>query len=855
MKKFNLFFAIFFSIYSIQNAFAQDYFLKSFAPFDDKIDSPEDFFGYPIGSHHTRHDRLVSYFEYLAKQSDKASLEVYGETIEKRSLIMLTIAKPSNLKNIDKLREEHLKLTDPNSSEIDFSNQLLFVNLGYGIHGNEASSAEAAMLTAYTLIASKSDEINGYLEHAVIFIDPVINPDGRDRFTHWVNMYKGDPLVKDPMDAEHIENWPYGRTNHYWFDLNRDSYLGITPEIRSKLKWFHKTYPNIVTDFHEMSSQATYFFEPMKANAAVNPTIPKENYTTLNEIFAKYFSQALDNIGSLYFTKQLFDDTYPGYGPSYADRQGGLGLLFEQASSAGNIIERERGELTFSFTIRNHYISGFSTLKAAIENRDLLIKYQQNFFTSAISNANKSAIKAYVFGDNHDKARTIQFIDKLLLHKINVFHLKEDFETDDEKFLKDFSYIIPTEQPQYRLIQSVFETHSEYADSVFYDASAWSLVNFYNMNYEPLKKVPELGDKVSIETNNKNVPDVKKSPYAYLVSWDDYFAPAFLYQLLEAGVNVASAFKPFSIKVDNKPVDFVYGSLVIPVIEQKISQDSLYKAISSASKAWDIEVHDVSTGYSIQGIDLGSFNFRTIKKPTALMLIGNGISFTEAGEIWHLLDTRVQMPISKVNIDYFNYLDLPKYSTMVLVSGGYEQLDSVKLQKIKSWISQGNTLITIRNATSWAIKNKIVSDSLIENKKPKGAVERLNYVDASENLGKKEVGGAIFEIDLDITHPIGFGYHDRKVPVYRNSNIWIKPSKNAYSTVAKYTNKPHIDGFISDENLNEFLKSSASLIVSKVGAGRVILFADNPNFRSSFYGTNRLLLNSIFLGNHIYIPE
>lgn len=855
MKRLSLYTTLFCLLFISANSSAQDYFLKTNGPFDDEIKSPESFLGYSIGSHQTRHDKLVAYFEYLGEVSDKAQLEVYGETFEKRPLIILTITNPSNLKKLDQLKKEHLKLTSPTENDLDYENQLIFINLGYGVHGNEPSSAEAAMLTAYTLVASKNEIIKNYLENAVVFIDPVINPDGRERNTQWVNMYKADPVVADPMDAEHNEAWPRGRTNHYWFDLNRDWYLAINPESRGKLKWFHHWYPNVVTDFHEMGTNMTYFIEPGKANASKHPIMPKENYTKLIETFAKYFAEELDKIGSLYFSKEIFDDTYPGYGSSYSDIQGGLGLLFEQASSRGYLQERDRGKLTFAFTIRNHYISSMTTLRAAIENKEMMLKYQHDFFKSSIENAKKSATKAYVFGDEYDKSRTMAFIDKLLLHQVKVYRLKEKLKIGEKNFSPDFAYIIPTEQPQYRIVQSAFETHNEYSDSVYYDASAWSLVNFYNMSYEPLTKVAALGEELNAENNKKTKSEVTRSTYAYLTSYDDYFTPSFLYSLLERGVNVSSAFKPFTTVVENKSMQFGYGSLVIAVQEQKISEDSLYRAVTAASEKWKIEVNNVSTGFSQKGIDLGSSNIRTVQKPKAFMLIGDGVSSYEAGEIWHLMDTRVGMPITKVPIQNFKYLDINKYNVMIMVSGGYEQLDSVRQQKLKSWINQGNTLITTRQASSWVIKNKLVQDSLIIEDKNKKEVIRLNYVNAREHIGKKQVGGAIFEVDIDITHPLAFGYHNRKLPVYRNSNVWLKPSKNPYATVAKYTDDPHIDGFITDKNLNEFLKPSASLIVSKVGRGRVVMFADNPNFRSSFYGTNRLLLNAIFLGNHIYVPE
>ncbi len=854
MKKINIIF-ILGILFLGTNAFAQDYFLKSIGPFDEEIKSPESFLGYPIGSHHTRHDRLVAYFEYLGETSAKARLEVYGETYEKRPLIILTISSASNLGNLMHLKEQHLKLTDPMEKHIDFSVQPVFINLGYGVHGNEPSSAEAAMLTAYTLVASQNEKVGNYLKNSVVFIDPVINPDGRARHTQWANMYEANPAVADPADAEHNEAWPRGRTNHYWFDLNRDWYLAINPESRSKLSWYHEWYPNVVTDFHEMGTNSTYFFEPTKANASKNPIMPKENYTKLNTTFAKYYSEELDKIGSLYFTKEVFDDTYPGYGSSYSDIKGALALLFEQAGSRGLVQERNRGKITFAFTIRNHYISSMATMRAAVENKEMILKYQRDFFKSAIDNAKKSGIKGYVFGDEFDKSRTMAFIDKLLLHEVRVYKLKENLKFGEKSFSADFSFIIPAEQAQYRMVQSVFETFSEYTDSVYYDASAWSLANFYNMTYEPLTKLSGIGEIVEVQNNKKTIAKVKKSSYAYLASYDDYYTPSFLYSLLERGVIVSSAFKPFTAMVEKNAMKFSFGSLIIPVHQQNISQDSLYRAVTVASEKWKIEVHKVSTGYSMKGIDLGSMNVRIIEKPKAFMLIGNGVSSTEAGEIWHLLDTRVSMPITKVPIQNYAYLDINKYNVMIMVSGGYDLLDSLKQQKLKSWIAKGNTLITIRQASSWVINNNLVQDSLIVDDNDKKEVKRLSYVDAREHLGKRQVGGAIFEVDLDITHPLGFGYHNRKLPVYRNSTVWLKPSKNPFATVAKYTDDPHIDGFISEKNLNDFLKPSASLIVSKIGRGRVVMFADNPNFRSSFYGTNRLLLNAIFLGNHIYLPE
>lgn len=833
---------------------AQNYFYKDYAPFDESIPSPSEYLGYDIGDYHTRHDRIVSYFEKLASLSDRATISYYGKTHELRPLVILNVSSPKNHANLDELKKRHLELVNSTTEPSDYGSLPIFINLGYNVHGNEPSSSEAAMLTAYTLVASSNHAIQNYLDNAVIFIDPTINPDGRDRHTQWANTYRGNPLVTDPSDAEHNEMWPRGRTNHYWFDLNRDWLLAIHPESRGKLNWFHQWYPNVVTDFHEMGTNSTYFFEPMKPNASKNPIMPKENYTKLNDLFAEYFHEDLDKIGSFYFTKEVFDGTYPGYGSSYPDLQGGLALLFEQASSRGHAQDTDMGKITFPFTIRNQYVSSMATVRASVENKDMLHRYQQDFFKSAITNASKSSVKAYVFHNDGDLNRTKAFLDKLLIHRIKVYELGQSMSKNGVQFSTGNSYIVPIKQDQYRMVQTMFETYDQYVDSVFYDASGWSLANFYNLPYAEVTGSFSLGNEVTMESLNMDASLTVASEYAYLIPYKDYNAAPALFELLSKNVRVTSAFKPFTI--EGRKYD--YGTLMIPVSKQAMDSKTLFEALNETSAKWKVEIVPVSSGYSSAGVDLGSRYFNPLKQPKALMLVGGGTSSYEAGEVWHLLDTRMNMPITKVRVDQFNRIDFKKYNTMVLISSRYSELDSAQIAKIKLWVSEGNTLITIREATKWAIQKKLVSEKLIEEKKEdqkNKLVKRLPYVDAPENIGKNEVGGAIFETQIDLTHPLSFGYSRDKLPVYRNSEVWLAPSASPYGTVSKYTDDPHIDGFITDENLNDYLKPSASLIVSQVGSGRVILFADNPNFRGSWYGTNRLFLNAILLGEHIRVPK
>ena len=820
---------------------SQNYFLENYKPFNNSILSPEEFLGYEIGFQHTRHDQIVSYLTYLSTVSNKADLVNYGKTHEGRNLVILTITSESNLNNLDDIQKEHLQYTVPGTS-VDLNKDLpIIINLGYGVHGNEPSSSEAALLTAYTLVASMNKKIEKFRQQSVVFIDPTINPDGRDRHTQWANQNKSINFVADQYDSEHNEAWPRGRTNHYWFDLNRDWLLAVNPESRNKLKWFHNWYPNVVTDFHEMGTNSNYFFEPMKTNASVNPLIPEENYNVLSPKFAEYYVKALDSIGSFYYTKESFDETYPGYGSSYPDVQGALAILFEQASSRGHLQETNYGTISFGFTIRNQYLSSIATVEAAVDNKEMLRDYQKRFFDSSLKEFKDDKVKAYEFGDLYDQNRNKAFIDKLLIHNVKVYKSKG-------------KYIVPVNQTQSRMVKNFFETYDKYVDSVFYDASAWSMSNFYNMKSKKLKNFNIESEVLSTNNLVKNVM-VNKSEYSYILDWDDYNSVATLNYLQKNNLITYSAFKPFSVKVNETSgiKNFNYGSILIPVSKQKMSSEKLYKIIKTAQEKFNVPIYNSKSGFSIKGIDLGSNNFRINKPVKVGLLVGEGVNSYEAGEVWHLMDTRIHMPLSKIRLSQFSRVPLDKYTTLIIVSGSYNQLTKTDIEKINNWVKKGNTLITIAKGSSWAIEKELVKESLLEPSND-SIFSRKNYVSAAENIGRERIGGAILKVDIDLTHPLAFGYRDSSIPVYKNNNVFINKTKDHYSSVGVYSKDPHIDGYISEKNLKNNFKNTASLIVSRLGSGRVVMFADNPNFRGSWYGTNKLFLNAIFFGNNINVP-
>lgn len=848
MKKFIIFFTLSFCAL---NAYTQnDYFFPTGVTFDPTIPSPEQFLGYPVGDWHTRHDRIVSYFQELARVSPKAHFQIIGYTNERRPQVVLTITSPENYARIEEIRKEHLKLADPSQS-VTITSMPVIITHGYNVHGNEPSSSEAAMLTAYYLIAAQGEFAERTLKEAVIHVDPNYNPDGRDRHSNWANMHKGFPPVSDPMDREHNEVWPGGRFNHYWFDLNRDWLPLAHVESRNRVAFFHQWLPNVCTDYHEMGTNATNFFEPTKPYGSENPVVPRANYDQLNPLFAKYFAIAMDEIGSFYFSKENFDNSYPGYGSTYPDIHGGLGLVFEQASSRGHVQKSSTKEVTFAFTIRNHVRTSLATVKAGVENRELLLKHQQEYFKSALDEGKKSTIKAYVFGDSKDQSRTKAFADLLLKHQIETYQLGADLSVGTTKYEKGKAFVVTTDQTQYRMVRSMFEKVTSFHDSVFYDASTWTMALAYGLPHDALNATIKFskGARIKAEDVALNPTPVVKTNYAYLIEWTEYNASRALYYLLSKNVFVKAAFKPFTAEINGAKKNFGYGTLVIPVADQNISSDELFALVNEASGTAGVDVLSVNTGFSLEGVDLGSNNVRTVQNPKVAMLIGDGVAATDAGAIWYLLDSKLKMPITKVNTSQLGQLRITDYNTLIMVAGNYSMLGESGVTKIKNWVQQGGTLILMKTAISWAISNKLIDEQLRKEDEKK-ETKRMDYVTAADYQGSRAIGGSIYMGNLDITNPLGFGYTNRELPVYRNTSVFIEESKSPFNTVIRYTAKPLLSGYIHPTNL-EKIKNSVSLQVSNMGQGRAILFVDDPAFRGYWNGTNKLFFNAIFFGSNI----
>ena len=811
------------------------YYLGDTSNYNQSIPTPESVIGHQVGELHVSHDKLSHYIQEVSKNSNRVKLVNRGKTYENRTSWLLIITSESNQLRLDEIQKNHLELSNSKNRSIDLTNMPVVVYKGYTVHGDEPSGTNATLLLMYNLLASDSEETKDLLENTIILLDPSMNPDGHQRFSQWANSNKNQSLNPDSYDREYNQYWPGARTNHYWFDLNRDYLPNQHVESNYKIQTYTEWLPNIMTDFHEMGTNSTYFFQP-GVPQRVNPLIPQINQDLTKEI-AKYHEEALNQIGSLYYSEERFDDFYFGKGSTYPDANGGIGILFEQASSRGHIQESENGILTFPFTIKNQLVTSFSTLKAAKNMRIKLLEYMKKFFDDQID-LNSKRTKNIVFGKLKDKSTVFHLADVLNSHKIKFNNISRDVIINGNRYLKDNSFIIPMNQPKKTLIKAMFNTQTKFKDSIFYDVSSWTFPLAFNVNYDYTDGLSQsnISNLIDDEVNDiiKPIGFVdNKSDYAYIFEPHEYYAQAAVYKILDKGLRVKTATRSFIM--DGRNYD--YGTYMIPVQNQELNSDEIYELLSKLSLEYSIQIESKSTGIT-DGIDFGSNDFAIVKQPKIGLIVGEGVRNYDAGEVWHLLDARYDIPITKLDIGNLQFIELNNYSHIVLPD--YTG-DRISPQQISNYINNGGNLIAYRNSINWVsnnineiefLNNNLVADDIPFDKKEK-------FYDA------QVTGGAIFKSIIDKSHPINYGIESSTLPLFRNSNIYIPRSVHSYDNPVKYSSNALLSGYISEENLSLLEKSVPFKLIRK-GKGKIMLMTDNTNFRAFWFGTNRILLNMLF---------
>ena len=815
-----------------------DYYLGDLSEYNKSIPTPLSVIGHEVGEFHISHDKLSHYVQEISRASNRVKLVNRGKSYENRTSWLMIITSESNHSRLEEIRKQHLELSNSKNKDIDVSNMPIVVYQGFSVHGDEPSGSNASLPLMYHLLASNSQETIELLENTIILLDPSFNPDGLQRFSQWANSNKNQSLTADPNDREYNQYWPRGRTNHYWFDLNRDMLPNQLVETNAKVKTFTEWLPNILTDHHEMGTNSSFFFQPGVPERK-NPLISDLNQALTREI-GTYHEKALNSIGSLYYSEEDYDDFFFGKASTYPDANGSIGILFEQGSSRGHIQESVNGILTFPFTIRNQLTAAFSTLEAAKNMRVKLLNYMKDFYDNQIE-LNPKSSDNIVFGKLKDESTVYHLADLLNSHKIKFNKISEDVVLNGKKYTKDNSFIIPMNQPKRTLINAMFYTQTEFKDSLFYDVSAWTFPLAFNVNYsytDNLSKssVSKLFGEEVTETK-KPVGNVdSKSEYAYLFEPHEYYAQAAVYHLIKEGIRVKTATRKFSI--NGKEFDF--GTYLIPVQNQSMNSEDIYNKLLEISNTYNINFESQATGIT-SGIDLGSDYFIIVNEPKIGLIVGDGVRSYDAGEIWHLLDTRYNIPITKLDVDDLRYIDLSKYSHIILPDYNGSKLRS---EQINEYINGGGNLIAYRNSVKWVSNNLNELEFLTNDLKASG----VSFSDREKFYGAQQTGGAIFESNIDRSHPVNYGIESNTLPLFRNSNVYMSKSEQSFNNPITYSSNPLMSGYISEENIS-LLKNSVPFKVIRSGKGKILLMTDNTNFRAFWFGTNRILLNMLFHSN------
>ncbi|MDR3180680.1 MAG: peptidase M14 [Prevotellaceae bacterium] len=816
--------------------------------FDPRIPQPKDILGFETGQQHADWNNVLAYMQALAAASPRVSIKRFGKTNQFRPFIQVTFTSEKNQQNLENIRRQHLELTNAETSlKQDIAKMPVVINLMYSIHGNEPSAVNSSLVIAYCLAALQGNEIEDLLDNMIVVLTPGLNPDGINRFASWVNTSRSFPDIADLNSREFTEAWPSSRTNHYWADCNRDWLMAQQKEGQNALEMYFEWIPNVVCDFHEQGGDRTYYFSPGHPKRT-HPQTPQANQELTAKLTA-FSAHELDKIGTLYYSKERYDDFYYGKGATYGDIHGTVSILYEQLAARGHLRPtRNFGLMSFPSTIRNQVFAAAGVLQGALAMKNELLAWQRDYYINARKQAGTDPVQGYIFNTRGSKAINFHFLENLRRHRIDVYHLSVKQVVNGKEYLPEDSYIIPVNQKYSAMVKTIMENVTEYSDSVFYDISTWTFPHAYNLQYDEVKSTAGLlGKKADDNPFPKGSVAGGKSNVAYLFDNSQYYSHRVAAELLRNNLIVKTTGKPFHYAAEGKNITFGYGTFIVPLQNQSLGRDMLYKLMDSLAVTCGIEIYSVKQSL-MSDFDLGTPYFTPLKLPAVAVITGLGMGVPESGEVWMLLSERFDL--KPVMIDYAKLVttDLNKYNVIIMANGSPSRsLPETVVNRIKSWVAGGGTLIATGQAYQWTNKNKLTDIKTIPPVKSRKSGAYGEYASRSEDTYGNSVEGVILNCRLDTTHPLGWGYGQGYIAVMKTSATAFEKPENKYASPLSYIEKPYLSGCISKENLKRFAASPAT-IIHPYENGRIIYFADDVNFRMYWYGASKIFLNAVFFG-------
>ena len=809
--------------------------------------SPEEFLGYPLGAHFTPYASVQAYARALAAASTSVVYRPYGLTPERRELFQLVIARPDRLRSLGEILARNAELTRPGTPE-SRARQIAAANpavvyLSYGVHGNEASSSEAAMWTAWEL-ARGAPAVDGVLDSLVVVIDPVVNPDGRDRYVEWYRSVVGATPNPDPQAREHREPWPGGRYNHYLFDLNRDWAWRTQPETLARLASWESWNPEVHVDFHEMGYNSSYFFFP--ATAPINPIYPAYVLDWARR-FGQANARAFDAHGWAYFTGDSFDLFYPGYGDSWPSLLGAIGMTYEQAGhgAAGLAVRREAGDtLTLRDRALHHWASGEATLRTAAAGRSrLLLDFAAGQRAVGVGQPDVLLVPG------PDTLRLRALVEQLQGEGIEVERAGRPFRADATAYpgfdaRSDFpagTYLVRARQPRGRLATTLLQPRTRLLAEFSYDISAWSLPYAYGVEAQQIRGAPAGGwESAEVAGEPARVP-ASIAGYGYLVRPGEE-AAAGVVAFLRQGGRVRVLSRPSVLAGRRWPA----GSWFLPAL----GNDSVQRHVTDAGLG--ALATPVASGLAQEGIDLGSEYAWPVRLPRVGVVSGEGISPTSFGAHWFFLEQRLGLPFDALLTGDLAHLDLSRYDVLVVPDAAERAFDDGARDALRAWVRDGGRLVAVADgaralAPLFDVKLRAAPrpDSLRRERFLLGRPER----EREEWL--EEVPGVILPARADSTNPLAWGAvggaTGDRLYVLHQGDLAFEPAAGLESVAFFPEGVQATSGVISDASL-EHLQQGLWLADKRVGRGSVVLFADDPLFRLFWRATQSLYINALLVG-------
>lgn len=816
------------------------------------ITSPAQYLGYDLGERFSRNHQVVGYFGQVARESNRVQMVPYGQTNEGRPLVAVVVSSPENLANLDQIREDNLRRAHLLEGEPAGAGKAI-VWLSYNVHGNESNSSEAAMATLFRLADPADTQVSGWLDDTVVIMDPMLNPDGRDRYVNWYNMMVGESMDVDPMAVEHAEPWPGGRTNHYYFDLNRDWSWQTQVETQQRMRLFKQWMPHVHVDFHEQGVNSPYYFAPAAQPVHEEVTAWQNE---LQEIIGRNHARYFDAEGWLYFTKESFDILYPGYGDSFPMFNGAIGMTYEQAGSgrAGLGIETALGDtLTLRQRLTQHMTAGLSTVEATALNHERVVDEFEAYFDRAVSDppGDYAAYVVHTSSSGRREARLAEHLDRLGIRygaaAADQSVSGMDYRSGEmgRQAIKAGDLVIPAAQPRAVLTRVLFDPEVVLTDTLTYDITGWALPFAYDVDaVASTAAVDTVGWTETVASG----ASMDATPYAWVAPWDDAGDAAFVAALLKKGVIVRRNDNPFSIG----EASFDRGAVIVARRNNERFGDGLSDLLQGLAEEHHQELVPIATGFVDTGNDLGSSRVRGMKPPRIGMPFGSPLSSGSIGEVWHWFDQVIDYPLTRFPADRFASMDLHEFDVLILPSASYGSvLGEAGLKRLRDWVRSGGRVVAIDRAATWLAGKEGISLAMKQTPPDPDSVQSREartrqYEDRSRDRAPDNNPGAIFRVEVDETHPLAFGFGDETFVLRSRSDHPLLMTRSGDWNVGVVQEEGRVSGH-TGYRAEDRLEGSLAFGVQSDGSGEWVYLMDNPLFRGFWQSGMLLFANAVFM--------